>query len=78
MGSKVSFRKKNMAHNETPTKGTAMFKTADPTRRTPTWLQAGTKENIIWQLKMTVLVVAAIEAKSRYDDYKLKKNAQSN
>ncbi len=50
-----------------------MFKSADPSRRTPTWLQSRTKENIIWQLKMTVLVVSAMEAYDWYEERKLKK-----
>ncbi len=46
------------------------FKSADPSRRTPTWLQNGTKENIIWQLKMTVLVVSVMEAYEWYQERK--------
>lgn len=34
-----------------------MFRTADPTRRIPTYLQTNTKENIIWQLKLTALIL---------------------
>lgn len=50
-----------------------MFKTADPTRKTPVWLQAYTKENAIWQTKMLVLVLAAMYAKDVYDERKLRK-----
>ncbi len=32
-----------------------IFRTADPTRRTPTWLQARTKENFVWQLKVSAI-----------------------
>jgi hypothetical protein len=49
------------------------FKTADPSRRIPVWLQNGTKENLVWQLKLTALYVAGTYAKGKYDDWQWKK-----
>lgn len=49
-----------------------MFRTADTTRRTPVYLQAHTKENLIWQLKMTVLMFVGIGLKDWYDKKKQK------
>lgn len=46
------------------------FKTADPSRRIPVWLQNGTKENLVWQLKLTALYVAGTYAYGKYDDWK--------
>ena len=37
-----------------------MFKPADPTRRIPVYLQAYTKENVIWQLKLTAVFLAGM------------------
>lgn len=51
-----------------------MFKPADPTRRIPTWLQNGTKENVIWQFKMMALVVAGAFVKDWYDQRQEEKN----
>ena len=45
-----------------------MFKPADPTRRTPVWLQNGTRENIVWQLKVTGLVLLYFWAKDKLDE----------
>lgn len=50
-----------------------IFKPADPTRRIPTYLQAYTKENYIWQLKMAVLVIVAMEVKERIEERKWRK-----
>lgn len=37
-----------------------MFKHADPTRRMPTYLQAHTVENLVWQLKLTGVLLVGI------------------
>jgi hypothetical protein len=34
------------------------FRHADPTRRIPTYLQAHTVENLVWQLKLTAVLIA--------------------
>lgn len=39
-----------------------MFRPADPSRRIPVYLQAYTKENFIWQLKLTGLLFAGTYA----------------
>lgn len=39
-----------------------MFKSADPTRRVPVYLQAYTKENVVWQLKLTAVFLAGMYA----------------
>ena len=44
------------------------WKTADPSRRIPVYLQAHTKENFIWQLKMTVVVTAGLMAYTYIED----------
>ena len=53
------------------------FRTADPSRRIPTYLQANTKENIVWQLKLTGLLFVYILGRGVYDEWqwrrKLKK-----
>ena len=50
-----------------------IFKPADASRRVPTYLQAHTKENFIWQLKMSVLLIAGLEIKNRIEDRKWRK-----
>lgn len=49
------------------------FKTADPTRRIPTYLQAHTKENMVWQLKLTALFFVYIGLAEVWDRYQWKK-----
>lgn len=49
------------------------FKTADPSRRVPTYLQAHTKENLVWQLKLTALLFAWIGIRGAYDEYQWRK-----
>lgn len=36
------------------------FKEADPTRRTPVYLQNHTKENFVWQLKLTGVMLVGL------------------
>lgn len=43
----------------------AIFKPADPSRRMPVWLQAYTKENFIWQIKLAVVYLVGIYAHER-------------
>lgn len=50
-----------------------IFKPADPSRRVPTYLQAHTKENFIWQLKMTVLLIVGMQVKDRIEERKWRK-----
>lgn len=50
-----------------------MFRTADPSRRTPVWLQSHTKENIIWQFAMSVVLFVGMEARDRYIEKKAQK-----
>lgn len=45
-----------------------IFKPADTSRRLPTYLQAHTKENFIWQLKMAVLFIVAREVKEKIEE----------
>lgn len=51
------------------------MKTADPSRKTPVYLQAYTKENFIWQLKVAAVMYFAfhvyevVEAKRARRDY---------
>lgn len=49
-----------------------MFRPANPSSRRPAWLQNGTKENVIWQLKLAVLYIAGISLKDWYEERKLK------
>lgn len=49
------------------------FKHADPTRRTPTYLQAHTVENFKWQLKLTALFFVYIGLKEWYDERQYQK-----
>lgn len=51
-----------------------MFKTADPSRRAPSWLQNGTKENIIWQLTMVLFFIAGSSVKDWYEYRQLKQS----
>jgi hypothetical protein len=37
-----------------------MFRHADPTRRLPVYLQPYTAENLVWQLKLTAVLMAGI------------------
>lgn len=53
------------------------FKTADPTRRIPTYLQAHTKENLIWQLKLTAVLMVAMEAYNWYDERKFQQKMKN-
>lgn len=46
-----------------------MFRAADPTRRTPTYLQAYTRENAIWQLKLTGIILLGLYLWGEYEDY---------
>lgn len=39
-----------------------MFRKADPSKRMPVWLQNGTKENLIWQLKLAVVFTVGMYA----------------
>ncbi len=54
------------------------MKHADPSRRTPTYLQARTQENLVWQLKLTVLFISAMCLKDWWDDRDTKKRARKN
>ena len=36
------------------------FKEADPTRRTPVYLQNHTKENFVWQLQLGVVMLVGL------------------
>lgn len=45
-----------------------MFKHADPSRRTPTYLQANTKENVVWQLKLLPVLLLGIFARDWWED----------
>ena len=47
-----------------------MFKHADPTRRTPVYLQAYTKENIVWQLKLTAVFILGTYVWGRIQEYR--------
>lgn len=42
---------------------------ADPSRRTPTYLQAYTQENLVWQLKLLPVVLAGLAAHSWWEDH---------
>ena len=48
------------------------FKEADPTRRTPVYLQNHTKENFVWQLKLTGVLLIGMwgydYAKTKWED----------
>lgn len=60
-----------------------MFKRIDTAwkSRTPTYLHNGTKENLIWQLKLTAVLVAGMWAYGWYEDrqeQKKYKNLKSN
>lgn len=50
-----------------------MFKPADHSRRTPAWLQKHTKENIIWQFAMVVLLLVGFSTKDWYDERKVRR-----
>lgn len=54
-----------------------MFKPADPTRRMPSWLQNHTKENFIWQLAMTAVVLGGFAVKDKYDEWKFEQKLKS-
>lgn len=41
---------------------------ADPSRRTPTYLQAYTQENLVWQLKLTPVVILGVMAYGWWQD----------
>lgn len=53
------------------------FKVADPTRRMPVYLQAHTKENLVWQLKLTAVIVGALFVKGVLDERRAKKEQES-
>lgn len=50
-----------------------MFKSADPTRRVPTYLQANTKENLVWQLKLSLVLFGVIGVIEAVDQYRFNK-----
>jgi hypothetical protein len=50
-----------------------LFKDADPTRRTPVYLQSHTKENMIWQFKLLGVFLVVMTAWDRYNEYKDRK-----
>lgn len=50
-----------------------MFKHADPTRRTPTYLQNGTQENVIWQLKLLAVFLGFMWIKEGLEYHRNKK-----
>ena len=54
------------------------FKNADPTRRMPVWLQNGTKENVVWQLKLTGLMIAGFWIYDLYEQHKYRKEFKKN
>lgn len=45
-----------------------MFRAADPSRRLPVWLQNGTKENVIWQIKLAGVYLVFVWIKAWWDD----------
>lgn len=47
-----------------------IFRPANPDSRMPSWLQAHTKENLIWQIAMAALFVGGMNA---YEYYKHRK-----
>jgi len=49
------------------------FKHADPSRRTPTYLQANTQENVIWQLKLLGLLFVWIGVQGWWENRQYKK-----
>ena len=49
------------------------FRTADPARRLPVYLQNGTKENLIWQLKLTALWFLGTYIWSKYQENELQR-----
>lgn len=53
------------------------FKPADPTRRTPTWLQRNTKENMIWQLAMLPVVLTAMWLWNKWADRRFEKELKA-
>jgi hypothetical protein len=50
-----------------------IFKPADATRRVPTYLQAHTKENFIWQLKLSAVLIAGMIVRDRLEERKWRK-----
>lgn len=50
-----------------------MFKHADPTRRIPVYLQARTVENLVWQLKLTAVLIAGYVAYETVQEHREKK-----
>lgn len=54
-----------------------MFRSADPSRKTPAWLQPHTKENILWQFATTVLMVVTMEVWERHNEKKALKARNS-
>ena len=48
-----------------------MFKTADPTRRVPTFLQAYTKENFVFQLTAATLLIVGCAVKDEIQERRL-------
>lgn len=53
------------------------LKTADPTRRTPVYLQAYTKENFFWQLKLTAVLMAGLMVYDWYEERKFKQELKN-
>lgn len=47
-----------------------IFRPVNPDSRMPSWLQAHTKENFIWQTAMAVLLIGGMNA---YNEYKNRK-----
>lgn len=49
------------------------FRPADPARRIPVYLQNKTKENFIWQLKLTGVMFIALWFWSKYEERELQR-----
>ena len=52
------------------------FKHADPSRRTPAYLQDRTVENMVWQLKLLGLLFVWIGVRGAYDEYQWRKKVK--